>query len=143
MRNVTRAEHDILCAALLDSVAVVKVLERPMTDKTTVDELLPCPFCGERPIFGADKRFQYDLSCENVKCPVCSTTDAQSNEDAIKQWNKRTPTPPSDALRAAMEALRIGGNPTNNTIDDAYIGRMFDNCNAVLAAWDAQQGDGM
>ena len=50
-------------------------------------------------------------------------------------------TPPSDDLRTAMEALREGGNPTNNTIDDAYIGRMFDNCNAVLAAWNAQHGE--
>ena len=63
--------------------------------------------------------------------------------DARDRCHECGECPPSDDLRAAMEALRVGGNPTNNTIDDAYVGRMFDNCNAVLAAWDAQQGDGM
>ena len=61
-------------------------------------------------------------------------------EAAMQDARAEEHTPPSDDLRAAMEALRVGGNSTNNTIDDAYIGRMFDNCNAVLAAWDAQQG---
>ena len=115
-----------------------------MTDQTTVDELKSCPFCGGA---GADN-FEI-LYCHGtilhpayaVECGECGAMSRYSDIDHFAAWNRRTPTPPSDDLRAAMEALREGGNPTNNTIDDAYIGRMFDNCNAVLAAWDAQQGE--
>ena len=120
----------------------------PMTDK--VDELLPCPFCGGEPfVEPKNPKTEGDawtrISCQNGECYVSASVrinaDNSHYAQAAEAWNARTPTPPSDDLRAAMEALRAGGNPTNNTIDDAYIGRMFDNCNAVLAAWDAQQGE--
>ena len=43
--------------------------------------------------------------------------------------------PPSDALRAAMEALRVS--------EDEYLGYAEYAVDAVLAAWDRQQGAGM
>ena len=111
-----------------------------MTDKTTVDELFPCPWCGVKG-FIYHSPDGWKASCSKCNCETNPGFASETMEIAIAEWNKRTPTPPSDDLRAAMEALREGGNPTNNTIDDAYIGRMFDNCNAVLAAWDRQQGE--
>ena len=80
-------------------------------------------------------------SLRHYTMPATRAAILAAVEAAMQDARVEERTPPSDDLRAAMKALRAGGNPTNNTIDDAYIGRMFDNCNAVLAAWDAQQGE--
>lgn len=66
------------------------------------DKLLPCPFCGERPIWyrkGNDFTKSQQIT---VKCPKCriTRTDAILNnhghtiewleEVVIKNWNQRT-----------------------------------------------------
>ena len=101
-----------------------------MSSKTTVDELAQAFIAGAAAV--------HDEWLEN---PGEAPRGDPEFDEAAYDYARHVFTPPSDDLRAAMEALRAGGNPTNNTIDDAYIGRMFDNCNAVLAAWDRQQGE--
>ena len=107
-----------------------------MTDKG--DELLSCPFCGgeayfDRAAFFEDHgRDEYSPLCS--KCNATIFNDAYTTKEiAAEAWNKRTPTPPSDDLRAAMEALRP------YTWGPWHLKVVGD----VLAAWDAQEGDGM
>ena len=52
-------------------------------------ELKPCPFCGERPIFDPDcDGFLFCANCYNYRH---MTVDAigDDNDAAIKLWNKR------------------------------------------------------
>ena len=104
-----------------------------MTDKTTVDELLPCPWCGAKPIMVALENGYFSLMCDDENCPVICETEFNTTNYVIAAWNARTPAPPSDDLRAAMEALRA-------SYSDAFGYAEFA-VEDVLAAWDAQQGE--
>ena len=107
-----------------------------MTDKTTVDELLPCPWCDVKG-FIYHSPDGWKASCSKCNCETNLGLMFETKEGAIAEWNRRiceSPyTPPPDDLRAAMEALRklcprVLINPFEEAVDD------------VLAAWDAQQG---
>lgn len=73
-----------------------------------MEELKPCPFCGEKP----DKRFYFqnksEYFCVSISCPKCHTSKEESiyleggysfvnpsekfievEEKAIKKWNQR------------------------------------------------------
>lgn len=67
----------------------------------TNDELLPCPFCGEKPIWWL--KGNPDLMGRKrvitIKCPNCRTTQETGVltlsteagcELAVEKWNKRT-----------------------------------------------------
>jgi len=83
-------DDEILNAAWLASVTVVKVLRSPdMTD--TSEQLLPCPFCGGAPTIGFSPRPPADISCQNHDCPVIVETDVGAFGNAVKVWNTRTP----------------------------------------------------
>jgi len=85
-------DDEILNAAWLASVTVVKVLRSPdMTD--TSEQLAPCPFCGGAPTIGFNPRQPADISCENYECPVIVETDVGAFGDAVKIWNTRASTP--------------------------------------------------
>ena len=75
-------------------------------------------------------------------CPRCGSTMIETGApiwesycpiNACKPKFTRTPAPPSDDLRAAMEALREGYTERFGYNDFAVI--------RVLKAWDAQQGE--
>ena len=106
-----------------------------MADKTTVDKLKSCPFCGaDGTIMEAQgKGPPYIASCR--RCPASMSLEWIKDE-AVNAWNKRTPAPPSDDLRAAMEALR-----REIEHPDQIAGVLAIRSKAVLAAWDAQQGE--
>ena len=57
-------------------------------------KLLPCPFCGKEPEIDKYKIqgvMHWDVSCMNDNCLVLVETDSfESEEDAMKAWNKRT-----------------------------------------------------
>lgn len=66
------------------------------------DELLGCPFCGEKPAIRENKHWlthasQYLIECENVRCLAYSQTRywCESREGAIATWNMRKCTIPS------------------------------------------------
>ena len=100
----------------------------PMTDRG--DELLPCPWCGVKG-FMYHSPEGWKASCSKCNCETNPGLMFETKEIAIAEWNKRAPTPPSDDLRAAMEALRpyTSGPWHLKVVGD------------VLAAWDRQQGD--
>ncbi len=57
-------------------------------------ELLPCPFCGEKPLVIKNTltATYYQIRCGNDECWVYSKTALHSKkEDAIEAWNTRTP----------------------------------------------------
>ena len=60
--------------------------------KSTVNELKPCPFCGNIDIELNSKILMHS-DCERfwIECPDCqiSTRYFETNEDALRMWNKR------------------------------------------------------
>lgn len=59
-----------------------------------VGELLPCPFCGNKPqvkvCHFANFRFKYFVCCENLNCPmICETTKQSTSMAAVSIWNNR------------------------------------------------------
>ena len=66
----------------------------------------------------------------------------ETKEIAIAEWNRRsTSIPPSDDLRAAMEALREHDAMGWPERDFDQHNKLDSKVKAVLAAWDAQQGE--
>ena len=59
-------------------------------------------------------------------------------EAAMQDARVEERTPPSDDLRAAMEALRVKMLAWHHTMGEAEL---YLEATAVLAAWDAQQGE--
>lgn len=51
-------------------------------------ELLPCPFCGERPTAVDDRDGAASISCENAECGIANIHSA-TLEDAAEFWNTR------------------------------------------------------
>jgi hypothetical protein len=55
--------------------------------------LLPCPFCGAEPKmdqYNVKGTNHWDVSCMNDDCLVLVETDEfESQEEAIRAWNKR------------------------------------------------------
>lgn len=51
-----------------------------------------CPFCGDTPsIFRGDYGFGqgWYVTCQNDGCPACATVVADTENDAIRAWNRR------------------------------------------------------
>ena len=62
-------------------------------ENTINQQLLPCPFCGGKPVIRKSRRFipaRFDKSVI-IRCSVCDTKTAglQLNK-AVASWNKRT-----------------------------------------------------
>lgn len=59
------------------------------------EELLPCPFCGGEatinPIYNDVPETGLMVTLHHVRCPICDarTGDCDTEEKAIKQWNRR------------------------------------------------------
>lgn len=59
-----------------------------------IEEIKPCPFCGNEPIWDElkydHKPNQYILECQNVYCMMQPSMPSQSSKDeAMKWWNRR------------------------------------------------------
>ena len=55
------------------------------------DNILACPFCGEKPkrLYGVEND-KYWIWCDNDKCLIQPTTPMYKNKGSdIKAWNKR------------------------------------------------------
>ena len=61
--------------------------------KATVEQLEPCPFCGERcanlVIDQGDKWAHYEPSCLEVRTGYDLSNDAPWRAEAIAAWNRR------------------------------------------------------
>lgn len=58
-----------------------------MTDKSR--ELMPCPFCGEKPMCYLDTRYKdWNIECDNVACIQVSLRHPDL-ESAQNTWNNR------------------------------------------------------
>ncbi len=63
-------------------------------DAVGLNDLLPCPFCGEKPKLEVHNRDYYGMRfmiiCKNVSCKMLVTTGWVANKElAIKLWNTR------------------------------------------------------
>ena len=59
------------------------------------EKLKPCPFCGGKAKFGANKSCcgrTVRIDCTNPECGGCVTTFS-SKAEATKAWNRRTQQP--------------------------------------------------
>ena len=54
------------------------------------NSLLPCPFCGEKPIINKRGNGLWEVKCINENCGVIVMTDEKiSKRVAIEAWNFR------------------------------------------------------
>lgn len=75
--------------------------------KSEQAELLPCPFCGNRPVV----KKTFSPSCFWIKCETCQFDRGYRNslKLAIKEWNSRPQ--PNQAHKGSGEKYPIGPNP--------------------------------
>jgi Restriction alleviation protein Lar len=76
---------------------------------TESEKLMPCPFCGGEPLYGANFGIA-TICCENTDCAVMPSVDSHSRETATEAWNTRTtnPTPaPDDVVIKRGDALLL------------------------------------
>jgi len=74
-----------------------------MSDDVT---LLPCPFCGSKPLLLGLKAPEFWVSCPKIGCKAGTEAFGGKNK-AIAVWNRRvTPAPDSEKLRDALVEAR-------------------------------------
>jgi len=76
------------------------------TDKTQVEQLLPCPLCGGEAIYIGAKVFH------NVKCLDCGTLSGTNGAKAetIAAWNRRVPDlKPGECRRIGLSTTGARG----------------------------------
>lgn len=66
-----------------------------------MDELKPCPFCGEMPLLKSDNRYPrlkyceritaYEVVCQNIDCIIYYADNVyyRTPDEAIGAWNRR------------------------------------------------------
>jgi Lar family restriction alleviation protein len=79
-----------------------------MTNEQMIEELLPCPFCGNSDylcvsngIFNSGQKTYY---VECPECAACSGSFLLSQDEAIKAWNTRAMQP---YVKELVEALSM------------------------------------
>lgn len=95
------------------------------------DELLPCPCCGSVHVC---KDSTYSDWCE-ISCPTCGLEIGEKQEaDAIANWNRRTPSMPTQRNYAeAFAALReIAGSEMDKITDvNAWVDEIRGNAPSI------------
>lgn len=74
----------------------------------TVEQLKPCPFCGEKPTAFEPHPSRHNLwviSCEESDCRVVSEVDGGSLAEAAASWNTRFDTARTAELERENAAL--------------------------------------
>lgn len=70
-----------------------KLEENSCNDEKKETEILPCPFCGEKPKMIDEGKLYlmrpYQIRCDNASCNKVSTFWKPTKQDAIKSWSKR------------------------------------------------------
>lgn len=69
------------------------------------DELLPCPFCGDKPQLEESEDGYQDVACLNVYCLVQPRALAAKERRADTTWNTRARPSVPDAVAAAREIV--------------------------------------
>lgn len=119
---------------------------KPMPDETILsNELKPCPFCGEQPVF-VNIPNSYEIYCE--ECGKANA-DGTTQVGVYSEWNTRAqPSAPADVVEKMAQALRdimdLQGeiNPSNYDHDDVCkLNSSFVEswiiANAAIAAYEA------
>ena len=71
-------------------------------------ELLPCPFCGAKPMIRKYRENLVSVYCGNEKCFTWPDSDAKTLEAAALQWNTRVPPPLTpEAVHIIRVALHL------------------------------------
>ena len=74
-------------------------------------ELLPCPFCGAKPMIRKYRENLVSVYCGNEKCFTWPDSDAKTLEAAALQWNTRVPPPLTpeavEVINLQAEYIRI------------------------------------
>jgi len=121
-----------------------------------MDELKPCPFCGEQPNWHTirnsitpPKHCSYFLSCDGDLCLCPSTGDYRTKAEAVDAWNIRAESAAdrqgytrgvTDAIQIAVELM--GANVTVHEASDAGEGFDFaiSECLTALRALTEETG---
>lgn len=96
-----------------------------------MEELKPCPFCGEEANLSKNSCGSWDIGCTNGKCDMCARSFGfDTKETAIKAWNtraERTCHPfvsPDGAGWYAIGCSNCGHGFADNNPDKAYLLRI-------------------
>ena len=95
-----------------------------------MNDLKPCPFCGDKPTLGYDEFDNfYMVKCDSSECGINpSTGHCDTEECAIECWNDRTDS--SSDTDAQLQPCPLCGNIPMTSIDLSRYGRMGD-CIAI------------
>ncbi len=104
-----------------------------MCARSTVDpsvySLYPCPFCGEsarlNEYFDYTYNDPYGYSVECVDCGLCLDTH-DTAEDAIAEWNTRTPTEQETVLVRQLELAQARVRELESWLTKVAIGTWND-----------------
>lgn len=98
-----------------------------------MEEIKPCPWCGEIPKLYQTEYGNWWLECENYACPVQPMSQVfRRKEKLVRKWNERgseipnmsenpTDTEAEEKLAALytwLNDMRLGIAPDENTPDD-------------------------
>ena len=87
------------------------------------NELLPCPFCGQRPKSGDSSYGYWSVFCHDGNlCDVAPSSEGATEDEARAAWNTRaTDTQVSKLVSAARSMLPRNLCITNRNIPDSTI----------------------
>jgi len=67
--------------------------EATKTPEAPTTELLPCPFCGEKPAVKSNEYSVWEAWCSNIECTAQVSTEAYSRAGITEGWNERAEAP--------------------------------------------------
>lgn len=106
-------------------------------EQCKLSELLPCPFCGSKPVMGYSKRDEaWEIYCDGEWCDARITgwTDGE-RESAIRAWNTRATV--NDQMTAAEGFALVPIAPTDAMFDAGRNAVMARDCSS--AKWSPRQ----
>ena len=103
-------------------------------ENTINQQLLPCPFCGGKPVIRKSRRFipaRFDKSVI-IRCSVCDTKTAGLQlKEAVASWNKRTEKCEEPVEVVSMQPIKQKPEISVNRTDISELGFSKNTYNAL------------